>query len=69
MDILVYMLKFKKNIKFILILDVFENDKKKIDLVIEKLINFYVFILKIKFNAGADIIQIFDSWARINSTG
>ena len=64
--LLVYMLNLKKD-KVNTNLDVFGNDKKKIDLVLEKLIRFLCIHIDNQVQSGADIIQIFDSWAGLLS--
>ena len=57
--LLTYMLK-NKNID---LMKDFLSDKKKLNLVIEKLIKFLCLHIKNQFNAGSDAVQVFDSWA------
>ena len=44
-----------------------QDKKKTINQIIETLINFLCIHIKNQINAGADVIQIFDSWAGLNS--
>ena len=60
--LLVYMLNFKKDNNE-LDLKKFSEKKLDIDKILEKLINFLCIHVKNQANAGADVIQIFDSWA------
>jgi len=60
--LIVYMLNIKENKKNI-DLGEFYNKKKLVDQIIEVLINFLCIHIKNQINAGADVIQVFDSWA------
>ncbi len=56
-----YMLKFKKSQGEPNLLKL--HDKKLLNQIIEILINFLCIHIKNQINAGADVIQVFDSWA------
>ena len=60
--LIVYMLGMKKA-KNVLNIDLFNLKKKEIDMILEKLILFLCLHIKNQKDAGADIVQIFDSWA------
>ena len=58
----VYMLGLKKE-KNVLDLKKYKEKKQEIDLIIKKLNNFLCIHIEQQMNAGADVVQIFDSWA------
>ena len=60
--LLIYMLKIKKNLDEI-DYNKFEDSKVEIDLILNKLNEYLCIHIESQVNAGADIIQIFDSWA------
>jgi uroporphyrinogen decarboxylase len=58
----VYMFGLKEG-KNIINLKAFNKNKEQIDLIFLKLNNFLKLHIKNQINAGADVVQIFDSWA------
>ena len=60
--LLIYMFNLKKNNKEIDI-NKFNNETYKLDQILEMLIDYLCIHIKNQIDAGADVIQIFDSWA------
>ena len=60
--LLVYMLKIKNN-KTEINLEKLKEEKDKIDQILNKLIEFICIHIDNQISAGADVVQIFDSWA------
>ena len=60
--LLIYMLGIKKN-KLQIDYSKINNEKFKIHLILDKLIEFLCIHIKNQIEAGADVVQIFDSWA------
>ncbi len=60
--LLIYILGLKDN-EDKLKLDLFNNQKKEIDLLLEKLNKFLCLHIKKQMESGADIVQLFDTWA------
>ena len=60
--LIVYMLNIKENKREIELGELY-NKKKLLDQIIEVLVNFLCIHIKNQINAGADVIQVFDSWA------
>ena len=60
--LLVYMVGAKQN-KNEIDLKIINQQKNEIDLILEKLINYLCLHIENQVKAGADVVQIFDSWA------
>ena len=60
--LLVYMIGAKQN-KNEIDLNIINNKKDEINLVLEKLINYLCLHIENQVKAGAEVVQIFDSWA------
>ena len=60
--LLVYMIGAKQN-KNEIDLKIINKKKDEIDLILEKLINYLCLHIENQVKAGADVVQIFDSWA------
>ena len=60
--LLIYMFNLKKNNKEIDI-NKFNNETYELDQILEMLIEYLCIHIKNQIDAGADVIQIFDSWA------
>ena len=60
--LLIYMLRLKKE-NDELDLDKYKNYKNQINQMLEELNDFLCIHIKNQINAGADVVQIFDSWA------
>ena len=60
--LLVYMIGAKQN-KNEINLKIINKQKSEIDLILEKLINYLCLHIENQVKAGADVVQIFDSWA------
>ena len=61
--LLIYMLNIKKGNNIVLDVKKLEKEKNTINKILKKLINFLCIHIKNQIDAGADIVQIFDSWA------
>ena len=60
--LLIYMLGIKKNKKEI-DLNIFDSNKKEINLILNNLNDYLCTHIENQIEAGADIVQVFDSWA------
>jgi uroporphyrinogen decarboxylase len=60
--LVIYMLKLKSNKKEI-DLDLLEKKKEEISIIIKEINNFLCLHIKNQISAGANVVQIFDSWA------
>ena len=60
--LLIYMLNLKEN-KIRIDLNKLNKEKITIDRILDKLIDLLCIHIKNQINAGADVVQIFDSWA------
>ena len=60
--LLIYILKLKKN-KFELDETKFMNEEKNFDMILDHLIKFLCVHINNQIDSGADVIQIFDTWA------
>jgi uroporphyrinogen decarboxylase len=60
--LLIYMFNIKKN-KIEIDINKFNKTKTNIDQILSKLIQFLCIHIKNQVGAGADVVQIFDSWA------
>ena len=62
LTLLVYMIGAKQN-KNEIDLKIINKQKEEISLILEKLINYLCLHIENQIRAGADVVQIFDSWA------
>ena len=67
MDLLIYMLGVKK-VKKKLNYKKIKRKRFEVNLILDKLNEYLCVHIENQVNAGADVIQIFDSWAGLIST-